>query len=132
MGSQRREDCFGSAAKLLRTGFAKYRIFTAVKRGELLGAKLPVKDGVARQVDAIAMDDLKALIERGSEKRVQVALKTPPDGVPAPLELGVAVASAALVLDGAQLAEVPIAAASSVARASIFLRLLRKLEPQAK
>ncbi len=132
MGSQRREDCFGSAAKLLRTGFSKYRIFTVAKRGELLGAKLAVKDGVARQVDAIAMEDLKALVERGSEKRVQVALKTPPGGVPAPLEPGVAVASAALVLDGAELAEVPIAPASSVARASIFLRLLRKLEPQAK
>lgn len=132
MGSQRRQDCFGSAAKLLRTGFGKYRILTVAKRGELLGVKLPVKDGVARQVDAIAMDDLKALVERGSEKRVQVAFKTPPGGVPAPLEPGVAVASAALVLDGAELAEVPIAAATGVARASIFLRLLRKLEPQAK
>ncbi len=121
MGSQTKRDCFGSASQILNQGFSAYRMYVPVKQGEHLGKDAPVRGGVEEQVAVAPTADVKVLIKRGEEKKVQVEINIP-DRVSAPVKVGQVVGEVIVKLEGVEVGKVPIAAAGDVAQASLWKR----------
>lgn len=121
MGSQTKRDCFGSASQILNQGFAAYRMYVPVKQGETLGKDAPVQGGVEEQVAVAPAADVKVLIKRGEEKKVQVEINIP-ERVRAPVKVGQVVGEAIVKLDGVEVGKAPIAATREVAQASFWKR----------
>jgi D-alanyl-D-alanine carboxypeptidase (penicillin-binding protein 5/6) len=122
MGSRLRTDCFKSAAQLLNQGFATYRMLVPVKANvPIEGRDTLVRGGVAERVPLVAAKDVKILIKRGEEKKVQVEIKVP-DRVWAPLKAGQEIGEIIVKLDGTEVGKTPAAAATDVAQASFWKR----------
>ncbi|HJY82523.1 MAG TPA: D-alanyl-D-alanine carboxypeptidase family protein [Candidatus Binatia bacterium] len=121
MGSALKRDCFTSAARILNEGFATYRMLVPVKEGVALGRNAPVKGGVAEQVPLIATKDVRVLIKKGEEKKVQVEVDVP-DRVSAPVKAGQVVGDIMVKFDGAEVGKAQAAAAQDVAQASLWKR----------
>jgi len=121
MGSTLKRDCFSSASRLLNEGFANYRMLVPVKEGVALGRDAPVKGGVSERVPLIATKDIRILIKRGEEKKVQVEVDVP-DRVSAPVKTGQVVGNIVVKLDGAEVGKAQAAAAQDVAQASLWKR----------
>lgn len=121
MGSALKRDCFTSAAQILNQGFANYRMLVPVKQGTPVGRDAPVKGGVVERVPLVATADVRVLIKKGEEKKVQIEI-TVPDRVPAPVKTGQVVGEVVVKLDGAEVGKAPAAAGQDVARASLWKR----------
>ncbi len=121
MGSTLKRDCFTSAARILNEGFASYRMLVPVKEGVALGRNAPVKGGVAEQVPLIATKDVRVLVKKGEEKKVQVEVDVP-DRVSAPVKAGQVVGEIVIKFDGAEVGKAQAAAAQDVNQASLWKR----------
>jgi D-alanyl-D-alanine carboxypeptidase (penicillin-binding protein 5/6) len=121
LGSARKQDCFRSAAQLLNQGFANYRMLVPVKAGVALGREAPVRGGVVDQVPLMAAQDVRVLIKKGEEKKVQVEINVP-DRVPAPVTTGQVVGEIIVKFDGAEVGKTSATAAQDVAQASLWKR----------
>lgn len=121
LGSTLKQDCFKSAAQILNQGFANYRILAPVKEGGALGRDVPVKGGVAERVPLVATGDVRVLLKKGEEKKVQVEINVP-DQVPAPVMAGQVVGEIVVKLDGAEVGKTQAAVAQDVAQASLWER----------
>lgn len=121
LGSTLKRDCFRSAAQLLNQGFANYRMLVPVKQGGAVGRDAPVKGGVVERVPLVATEDVRVLIKRGEEKKVQIEINVP-DRVPAPVKTGQVVGEIVVKLDGTEIGKTPAAAAQDVAQASLWKR----------
>jgi len=121
LGSTLKRDCFKSAAQILNQGFANYRMLVPVKQGGALGRDAPVKGGVAERVPLVASADVRVLLKKGEEKKVQVEVNVP-DRVTAPVKAGQVVGEIVVRLDGAEVGKTQAAAAQDVAQASLWKR----------
>jgi D-alanyl-D-alanine carboxypeptidase (penicillin-binding protein 5/6) len=121
MGSSTKRACFASATQIFNQGFAAYRMLVPVKRGEAIGRNAPVRGGVVEQVPIVASQDVRVLIKRGEERKVQVEVSVP-DRVPAPVKAGQVVGEIVVKLDGSQIGKAQAAAAQDVAQASLWKR----------
>jgi D-alanyl-D-alanine carboxypeptidase (penicillin-binding protein 5/6) len=121
MGSTTKRDCFGSAAQILNQGFANYRMFVPVKRGAAIGKEAPVKGGVEDRVAVVPAADVKVLVKRGDEKKVQVEVNIP-DRVAAPVKAGQVVGDIVVKMDGVEMGRTEATAAQDVAQASLMKR----------
>jgi D-alanyl-D-alanine carboxypeptidase (penicillin-binding protein 5/6) len=121
LGSTHKQDCFKSAAQILNQGFANYRMLVPVKEGGALGQDVPVRGGVAERVPLVATGDVRVLLRKGEEKKVQVEVKVP-DWVPAPVKAGQVVGEIVVKLDGAEMGKTQAAVAQDVAQASLWER----------
>ena len=121
MGSALKRDCFTSAARILNEGFANYRMLVPVKKGVALGRDAPVRGGVAEQVPLMATKDVRVLVKKGEEKKVQVEVDVP-DRVSAPVKTGQVVGDIIVKFDGAEVGKAQAAAAQDVAQASLWKR----------
>lgn len=121
MGSTLKRECFRSAAQLLNQGFANYRMLVAVKQGGAVGKDAPVRGGVTERVPLVATADVRVLIKKGEEKKVQVEINVP-DRVSAPVKAGQVVGEVVVKLDGAEVGKAQAAAAQDVAQASLWKR----------
>jgi D-alanyl-D-alanine carboxypeptidase (penicillin-binding protein 5/6) len=121
MGSTLKRDCFTSAARILNEGFANYRMLVPVKEGVALGRDAPVKGGVTEQVPLVATQDIRVLVKKGEEKKVQVEVDVP-DRVSAPVKAGQVVGDIVVKFDGAEVGKAQAAAAQDVAQASLWKR----------
>ena len=105
------ESSFAIATKLMNDAFIHYRNLTAVKKGAVIG-NVPVDDGQAKTVPATAAADVNALVARGQEGTVKVALS--PSPVAAPVRAGQQVGWVVVSQSGQQINKVPAVAAASV------------------
>jgi len=121
MGSALKRDCFTSAARILNEGFANYRMLVPVKEGVALGRDAPVRGGVAEQVPLMSTKDVRVLVKKGEEKKVQVEVDVP-DRVSAPVKTGQVVGDIVVKFDGAEVGKAQAAAAQDVAQASLWKR----------
>jgi D-alanyl-D-alanine carboxypeptidase (penicillin-binding protein 5/6) len=121
LGSTRKQDCFRSATQILNQGFANYRMFVPVKAGAALGRDALVRGGVVEQVPVVASQDVRVLVKRGEEKKVQVEINVP-DRVSAPVSTGQVVGEIIVKLDGDEVGKTAATAAQDVAQASLWKR----------
>lgn len=121
MGASTKRECFGSASQILNQGFANYRMYVPVKQGAATGKEAPVKGGVEDRVALVPASDVKVLLKRGEEKKVQVEF-TVPDRIPAPIKAGQVVGDILVKLDGAEVGKTQATAAQDVAQASFWKR----------
>lgn len=102
---------FGIASRLFTTGFANYFQQPAVKKGQVVG-QVAVTDGVSKTVNAVASQDISALVKRGEEGGIKVSLIPTP--VAAPVRAGQPVGTVVATLNGQQLGRVPAVAQNAV------------------
>jgi len=105
--------------KLLRFGFSKYRVSTAVARRQVLG-RVPIRFRTGAELDLVASRTVRRSIRRGSrlERRVMGA----PQEVEGPIREGQRLGTIEIFLDGRRVSRVPLVAASSVAEAGTTRR----------
>lgn len=121
MGSRTKRDCFGSAAQILNQGFSTYRMYVPVKQGAALGKEAAVRGGVAESVAVAPASDVKVLLKRGEEKKVQVDVHIP-GRVSAPVTAGQTVGEVIVTLDGVEVGKTQATAVQDVAQASFWKR----------
>lgn len=121
MGSRTKRECFGSAVKILNQGFSTYRMYVPVKQGASLGKAALVRGGVENSVAVVPASDVKVLLKRGEEKKVQVNVHIP-DRVSAPITAGQVVGEVLVTLDGTEVGKTQATAAQNVAQASLWKR----------
>lgn len=122
MGSQRREDNFNSAAKLLAEAFAKHQMAAAIKRGTVMTVPASVKGGKQEAVQVVAGDDANVLVERGKEGSIQLSMIADP--VEAPVQKFQRVGTIIVKQDGNPVAKIPALALNEVPKKSLMERLL--------
>ncbi len=121
MGSSTKRECFGSASQILNQGFSAYRMYVPVKQGVALGKEAAIKGGVADRVPVISTSDVKVLLKRGEEKKVQVEVHIP-DRISAPVKAGQVVGEVIVTMDGAEVGRTQAAATQDIAQASFWKR----------
>src|SRR5438046_2617927 len=67
------QSSFGIAARLMNEAFSRWRMFSVVKKGAVVG-QAQVNDRQAKTVPAVAASDVRALVQRGQEGGVRVSL----------------------------------------------------------
>ena len=105
---------FSIAGKLMDHGFANYRRYPVAQRGTRIRGALPVDGGDAENVALELGGDLTLLISRGDEQRIQLAPDLP-ERLEAPVHAGDPVGSVRVLLEGRELARIPVVAAGDVA-----------------
>jgi len=105
------ESSFAITSKLMNDAFIHYRMLTAVKKGATIG-NVGVADGQSKTVPAAAGADVTALVKRGDEGTVKVALS--PSPVTAPVRGGQQVGWVVVSEAGHQINRVPAVAAANV------------------
>lgn len=121
LGAPTRQDCFRVAAQFMNQGFTNYRVLVPVKQGKPVERQAPVSGGVVETVPLMATSDVRVLIKRGEEKKVQIEINVP-DTVSAPVKVGQVVGEIVVKFDGAAVGKTSAAAAQEVAQASLWRR----------
>ena len=107
------QSSFSLVQRLFNQAFIDYRNVTPVKKGVAVG-QATVSDGQSKTVDAVAAQDVNALVKRGQEKDVKVNFSG--NAVSAPVKAGQQVGTIVVVAGGEEIARVPAVAGSSVAK----------------
>ena len=105
-------DWFNEAARLMDLAFERYEAVTMLTAGDLT-ATLPVSYSDGRTVDAVLSADLTGIAAKGTLPQVEIDL---PDTLQAPVYAGQIIGAARLTAGGITIAEVPIIAATDIAR----------------
>lgn len=119
--SQRR---FDEARAMLDYGFAGYKRVTVLNRGDRLGKRVPVKLGLADDVEAAVGTGLSMLLKPGQEKQLSLEVELPAE-VPAPVHAGDALGVIRVRLGESVIAKVPAVAAQDVGMPGFLEGLLR-------
>jgi len=111
MGSPTKTECFKNATQLLNQGFATHRMLVPIKSNTAIeGRDVIVRAGTIPRVAVIAQQDVKVLIKKGEEKKIQVAINLP-ERVPAPVTKGQVLGEAVVSLDGTEVGKTSLLAA---------------------
>lgn len=119
--SQRR---FDEARAMLDYGFAGYKRVTVLNRGDRLGKRVPVKLGLADDVEAAVGTGLSMLLKPGQEKQLSLEVELPAE-VSAPVHAGDALGVIRVRLGESVIAKVPAVAAQDVGMPGFLEGLLR-------
>jgi len=123
LGAARKRDCFAEATKLLSSGYANYKAFVPVKKGDTVASDVAVKDGKPRFVRVVAGDDVSVLTKRGATPKLTVGLALSGD-VRAPLKANDPVGEVVVKDGDAVVGRVPaLAAESAEKQTSLWERL---------
>lgn len=102
---------FAIATRLMNEAFAKYRLLTGFHKGDVVG-QVPVANGRAKTVPAVASADVTALINRGDESHYTMAVS---GGATAPVHRGQQVGWIQVKDNGKPVSRVAALAANDVA-----------------
>lgn len=102
---------FAIAKRLFNEAFQAHRMVTPVKKGAVVG-QAAVTDGASATVQAVAGQDVSALVKRGEQDDVKVAFN--PTGVTAPVKKGQQVGTIVVTSGSETIARVPAVAATDV------------------
>lgn len=105
-------DWFNEAARLMDLAFERYEAVTMLTAGDLT-ATLPVSYSDGHTVDAVLSADLTGIAAKGTLPQVEIDF---PDTLQAPVYAGQIIGAARLTAGGITIAEVPIIAATDIAR----------------
>lgn len=105
-------DWFNEAARLMDLAFERYEAVTMLTAGDLT-ATLPVSYSDGHTVDAVLSADLTGIAAKGTLPQVEIDL---PDTLQAPVYAGQIIGTARLTAGGIIITEVPIIAATDIAR----------------
>ena len=105
-------DWFNEGARLMDAAFERYEAVTLLHAGDTVGS-VPVTHADNTAVDAIVSSALTGVIPKGSMPQTEVDL---PDTLDAPVQAGQHIGTARLTANGVVIAEVPLIAATNVAR----------------
>ena len=106
---------FGIMQRLFNQAFVDYRNVTPVKKGAVVG-EASVSDGKSKTVQAVAPQDVNALVKRGQEKDVKVSFVG--NAITAPVRAGQEVGKIVIQSGGEEIARIPAVAATAVAKQS--------------
>ena len=115
LGAQSSSDRFDTAASMFDYGFANYRLYPVAKSGAKIKGEIPVEGGNLPSIALMLQGDLTLLMKKGTEQSVEL-LPNLPQSVQAPLDMGDAVGSVDVVLDGRKIARIAVVAAQAVGR----------------
>jgi serine-type D-Ala-D-Ala carboxypeptidase (penicillin-binding protein 5/6) len=105
------ESSFGIAARLFNEAFGHWRQLVALKKGTVVG-QAAVADGQAKTVNAVALSDVRTLVQRGQEGGITVRFV--PSNLTAPVHAGQQVGIAVVNQGGQQIGRVPAMAQTAV------------------
>ena len=114
---------FDTATRMLDYGFENYRVERACAQGEAVGV-VPVRNGLADAVSAVAERDLSAAVPIGGQVERTLALA---EAVQAPVRAGTALGTAQIKSDGVVIAQCDLVAAADVERRDLRQSLRRLL-----
>lgn len=106
---------FACAEKMFDHGFANYRLLTAAERGTRVRGEMPVTGGSLDSVPLALDGDLTLLMNKAEAAEIELKPNLPPS-VAAPVAAGDEIGSVDILLNGRNIARIPVAAADSVAR----------------
>lgn len=121
MGAQSDAARVRETRKLLSYGFRNFENRTIYDQSAVV-ATVPISFGVEPQLDLAVAERLLVTIPRGSYENVDAEIDIP-DGLEAPVNKGDAVGSLRLVLEGEEIATVPLVAKQSIELAGFFARV---------
>lgn len=125
LGCDSTDERFGGARAMLDYGFSQYTVYTPVPDEQLL-TPVAVTGGMQRSVSVKADAGEPLLLKRGQEKQIVTAVELD-ESVAAPVETGRQVGVFRVMLDSEPLAEIPIRAAETVEKMTVFRALGRLL-----
>jgi D-alanyl-D-alanine carboxypeptidase (penicillin-binding protein 5/6) len=125
MGSPTSEVRFREAEKLLNTGFAKYNSVPIATKEDIID-RLKVNKGKERWVNIKPAHDMKVLVLKGEEDRLEKEIVLPGE-ITAPFDGGEKVGELIVKRDGEILDIVDLVTEGPVEKANIFLMLKRIL-----
>lgn len=125
MGSPTSEVRFREAEKLLNTGFAKYNSVPIATKEDIID-RLKVNKGKERWVNIKPAHDMKVLVLKGEEDRLEKEIVLPGE-ITAPFDGGEKVGELIVKKDGEILDIVDLVTEGPVEKANIFLMLKRIL-----
>ncbi|NMB25036.1 MAG: hypothetical protein GX986_05830, partial [Firmicutes bacterium] len=108
-------------------GFASQRLVAS----QTVVGEAVVKNGSPERIKVVALQDLDALIEKGSTGNWQMEMKLRPD-LNAPLAAGEVIGHLIATADGMQLGQVPVAMQENVKVANGFVKTWRWLRDLAR
>ena len=108
-------------------GFASQRLVAS----QTVVGEAVVKNGSPERIKVVALQDLDALIEKGSTGNWQMEMKLRPD-LNAPLAAGEVIGHLIATADGMQLGQVPVAMQENVKVANGFVKIWRWLRDLAR
>jgi serine-type D-Ala-D-Ala carboxypeptidase (penicillin-binding protein 5/6) len=111
---------FGIASRLFSQAFAQNIMQTTLKKGQAVGST-PVTNGSVKTVQAVASQDVKALIKRGEQGGLKVGFVANP--VTAPVRAGQQVGMVVVTQNGQQISRIPAVAAAAVEKQSWWRKL---------
>ena len=113
LGAESGKERFAISKEMLEYGFANYRKYPVAARGTRVRGELPVTGGEREGVALMLDGDLTLLMNRGDEQRVSLAPDLP-ESLPAPVAAGQEVGSVRVLVDGREVARIPVVACVEV------------------
>ncbi|MEG1677433.1 MAG: hypothetical protein RR379_07155, partial [Clostridia bacterium] len=126
LGSSASQARFDEARAMLDYGFSGYKRVSVLQKGELLGRRVPVKMGMAEEIEMAVGSGLSMLLKAGQEKQLSLDIELPPE-VDAPIKAGDALGVVRVKLGERVIAKLSAVAATDVGMPGLvegFFRLM--------
>ncbi|MEG0048300.1 MAG: D-alanyl-D-alanine carboxypeptidase family protein [Clostridia bacterium] len=126
LGSSASQARFDEARAMLDYGFSGYKRVSVLQKGELLGRRVPVKMGMAEEIEMAVGSGLSMLLKAGQEKQLSLDIELPPE-VDAPIKAGDALGVVRVKLGERVIAKLSAVAAADVGMPGLvegFFRLM--------
>ncbi|MBS4030204.1 MAG: D-alanyl-D-alanine carboxypeptidase [Clostridiales bacterium] len=112
-----------ASSELLTHGFRNFKLTTAVAEGMVVG-EAEVKNGKQQSVFLSTTEEVNVVVPIGREEEIELVVTSPKD-LEAPVDAGTEAATLEIRLGEETLATTQLVTTEDVARANIFVRLLR-------
>ena len=126
LGTETSQKRFDEARAMLDYGFANYKRVTVLTKGDRLGQRVPVRLGMANEVEAAVGTGMSMLLKPGQEKQLSLEVELPAE-VPAPVHAGDTLGMIRVKLDGSVIARLPAVAAEDVGMPGLLEGFFRVL-----
>ena len=126
LGAETSQKRFDEARAMLDYGFANYKRVTVLTKGDRLGQRVPVRLGMANEVEAAVGTGMSMLLKPGQEKQLSLEVELPAE-VPAPVHAGDTLGMIRVKLDGSVIARLPAVAAEDVGMPGLLEGFFRVL-----
>ena len=127
LGAETSQKRFDEARAMLDYGFANYKRVTVLTKGDRLGQRVPVRLGMADEVEAAVGRGMSMLLKPGQEKQLALEVELPAE-VPAPVHAGDTLGMIRVKLDGNVIARLPAVAAEDVGMPGLLEGFFRVLD----
>lgn len=127
MGGTHRRTLFEQARDIFETTFEQYEIVVPVKKGSAAPRPLPVSNGRAAEVTAVAAVDGRLVVKKDEKDAIGTALQV--INPPAPVARGERVGWMLVTRDGRPVGRVPLVATIAIGEATLLQRFWEKVWP---